>query len=218
MRSIARAALVAAAAMGSVAAPAQIYRCEEGGRSVFADKPCPGGGSVTKAAPGGTQGNLQFNVATRHYTVNGADGRAVYMAMKTQNPGGFAGWARWRVSYRYEPKEHAGQCTLAQVQVKVDGEILMPQWPQLNEARQRDQEWWRQMYAELLRHEEGHVQHGREFAMFLKERLMGMGAMPCSEVESRARQEYTRLYDNLQHRDQDYDRRTHHGLRQDNPD
>lgn len=74
---------------------------------------------------------------------------------------------------------------------------------------------YHQVFANML-HEDGHIQHGKEFAILLKERLLGLGVVPCAELDARADQTHNTLYSNLQARDAEYDRRTSHGLRQHN--
>jgi predicted secreted Zn-dependent protease len=198
-------------------ANAQIYKCGQGVDTVLTDRPCPGSGTQMKTVTGGPSGSLDFNVMTRHYAVNGPDVQSVAQSIRMSNPGGFWGWARWKVDYKYDQAESKAGCSITRVGVQVTGDILMPTWQQEKAGSSDDQQAWRRMYADLKRHEDGHVQHGREFAMLLKERLLGIGTVRCAELESRARQEYSLLYGNLQARDKEYDRRTEHGLRQDNP-
>lgn len=209
--------LFVAAALGAGGAQAQIYQCRQGGSLVFSDRPCAEGAQAVKAAPSGPQGAIRFEVPTRHYKVSAPTLTHAYMTMRANNPGGFAGWARWKVDYRYEHEESGGRCTIRSVTVHVVGDILMPDWAEEKQASAEEQSEWRAMYAALKRHEDGHIQHGREFALLLKERLLGIGTAPCAQLESRAKQEYTQLHENLQRRDAEYDRRTDHGLRQDNP-
>jgi predicted secreted Zn-dependent protease len=209
--------LVLGSVMAATVANAQLYKCSQGGAAVFTDKPCPDSGMALRGAAAGPQGSIDFQVATRHYQVSAPNVTSAYQTLKANNPDGFLGWARWKVNYRYDRSETAGLCALKQVAVHVEGDILMPEWIEEKSATEREQGIWRNMYARLKRHEDGHVQHGREFALLLKERLLGLGKVPCDELESRARQEYQLLYGNLQNRDKEYDRRTEHGLRQDNP-
>ena len=219
MRRIQLVLLAVTALCLAQAAGAQVYKCKSGNTVVFADKPCEQGGEQLKTAAGGSQGSLDFEIMTRHYPVNGANLMAAYRAMRASSPDGFAGWARWRVKYDLAKTEPSNdQCKVSGVKIRVDGDILMPEWKQEREAPQGDQLRWRTMYNGLKRHEDGHVQHGREFGMLLKERLLGLGNMPCGQLDAKAKLEYQLLYGNLNNRDREYDRRTNHGLRQDNPE
>jgi hypothetical protein len=46
------AALACLGVLAAVPAAAQVYRCEEGGRIVYSDKPCPGSGRTVYVGPG----------------------------------------------------------------------------------------------------------------------------------------------------------------------
>ena len=209
--------LVLAAALGAGGAQAQVYQCRQGGSVVFSDRPCAEGAQAVKAAASGPQGDIRFEVPTRHYKVSAPTLQHAYLSMRVNNPGGFAGWARWKVDYDLDHEEAGGRCSIRRVRVHVVGDILMPQWAEEKRVTAEEQAQWRTMYEALKRHEDGHIQHGREFALLLKERLLGIGTVPCAELKSRAQQEYTQLHGALQRRDADYDLRTDHGLRQDNP-
>jgi predicted secreted Zn-dependent protease len=161
----------------------------------------------------GVPGVIDFQISTHHYQVNGADIGAAYESLRVRGPNGFAGWARWKVDFDFSKQAVASGCIITAVTIRVVGEIAMPEWAEEKSATSADQAAWRAMYVKLKHHEDGHVQHGREFAILLKERLMGLGTVACDLLQSRAQQEYQRLYANLKDRDQEYDRRTDHGLR-----
>ncbi|MGY8903921.1 MAG: DUF922 domain-containing protein [Burkholderiales bacterium] len=213
-------ALVAGLALcWGVPAFAQIYKCALGASTVFSDQPCPDALSnpLKRTAPSGPKGQIDFQVGLRTYPVNGPNLAAAYLSMRANGPGGFAGFARWTVDYQYESKSTASGCAISSLKVNIKSDILMPNWIEEKSASTADQTAWRAMYTNLKRHEDGHVQHGREFGLLLKERLLGLGTQDCAQLQSLAQTEYQRLADNLRKRDEEYDRRTDHGLRQDNP-
>jgi predicted secreted Zn-dependent protease len=193
----------------------QVYKCNEGGVTSFSDQPCVNGDVETMnlEKDNGPRGSIDFTVSVTHYRITGNNVREAYTALRKRNPNGFAGWARWNVDFQYMPEVVESNCRIAEVTVRIAGEILMPEWIGEASAASADQAEWRRMYAQLKRHEDGHIQHGREFALLLKERLMGIGTVQCKQLQSRSVEEYQQLFTNLQFRDQEYDRRTDHGLR-----
>ena len=56
--------------------------------------------------------------------------------------------------------------------------------------------------------------HVRELALLVKERLLGIGSVPCDEVQALAQAEFERLYRHLKTRDRQYDARTGDGATQ----
>ena len=196
-------------------AHAQVYRCERGGNIEFSDQPCVVGAKESKKDYAtSASGVLDLQLTVPHYDVLGKDYESVVRSMNNNGLRGAAGLAAWKVRYTYTTKKSRDDCQIATVRVIVSGEILMPRWTGESDAPRELQRWWSNMYDKLKRHEDGHIQHGRELALLVKERLMGLGVVPCDQLQSLAQREYQSIYDNLKGRDQEYDRRTNHGLNQ----
>ncbi|MFT4195259.1 DUF922 domain-containing protein [Ottowia sp.] len=210
--------LVVCLACFAANASAQIYRCEHAGRVDFSDRPCAGGNATRQmTANSGPRIDIQFKTETDAYSVPGADLAAAYAFIRARGPGGYWAMARWNPSYTYQYARNGDTCRITAAEIKLVGHILMPEWRGKSGASATDQAKWNLMHAKLLRHEQGHIQYGREFSILLRERLAGMGFVPCTELAGRARSIYDKLLTNLRERDRDYDRRTEHGVRQDNP-
>jgi predicted secreted Zn-dependent protease len=196
---------------------AQVYRCEREGRTAFSDRPCEQGAKASQkayAAASGASSVLDLQIAVTHYDVEGRDRASLARSMKAHGPKGFHGFANWNVGYDYTTRPNRDGCEFATVRLKVSGEVLMPRWTGAASASPAMQQHWNEFYAALKRHEDGHIQHGRELALLVNERLMGMGVVPCDRVRELSQHEFQRLYDNLKSRDRDYDARTNHGRNQ----
>lgn len=196
---------------------AQVYRCEQGGKLAFSDQPCKPGAKGTQkdyAAPAVASGTMDVQIAVNHYSVQGGDYAALSQSLKANGPKGFHGLASWKIRYDYTTKRQRDGCQVNTLDVKVNGEILMPRWTDESSGPPDLQRRWSTYYAALKRHEDGHIQHGRELALIVKERLMGLGVVPCDQLKALIEREYQRLYGNLKTRDQDYDARTNHGATQ----
>jgi predicted secreted Zn-dependent protease len=194
----------------------QIYRCDRDGAVAYSDRPCEAGAksrSKTYAATG-PSGSLDLQVNTVHYDVRGHDYPSLVRSLRANGPQGFHGLARWNVAFDYNMEPRGPDCAISAVRVRVAGEILMPRWVDAESAPLALQRRWSDHYAALQRHEEGHIQHGRELALLTKERLMGLGAMDCDRLKTLARDEFQRLHANLKARDKEYDARTNHGATQ----
>jgi predicted secreted Zn-dependent protease len=197
-------------------AQAQTYRCERDGKITFSDRPCEAGAKATQKfyATSVVSGVLDLQIAVTYYAVQGHDYGSLARSLRANGPKGFHGLARWNVTYKYTTKRQRDACQIATVRIKVSGEILMPRWADEPSAPQDLQRRWSDYYAALKRHEDGHIQHGRELALLVKERLMGLGAVPCDDMQTLAQAEFQRVYGNLKARDQEYDARTNHGTTQ----
>lgn len=194
----------------------QIHRCERNGSVSYSDRPCEAGAKATQqsyavAAPSGA---LDLAVTQVHYDVTGHDYPTLIRSLRANGPRGFHGLARWKIDYHYTTTQQRQLCSISSVRLRVSGEILMPRWVDSASAPADLQRRWSEYYSALQQHEEGHVQHGRELAILVRERLMGLGAVPCDTLQKLAQSEYDRLYGNLKTRDQEYDARTNHGATQ----
>jgi predicted secreted Zn-dependent protease len=207
-------ALLALAAAG--ATQAQTYRCERDGKIAFSDRPCEAGAKSTRKdyAASGASGALDLDVAVTYYPVQGQDYASLISSLRANGPKGYHGLAAWKVSYDYTTKQRRDACQIDTVRVKIAGVILMPRWTDEPSASPDLQRRWTDYYAALKLHEDGHIQNGRELALLVKERLMGLGAVPCDQTKALAEAEFQRLYGNLKTRDREYDARTNHGATQ----
>ena len=211
-----RAALLALLLLHATA-HAQVYRCEQNGKLAFSDQPCKPGAKGTQkdyAPPTAATGTLDLQVPVAYYTVQGRDYDTLAQSLKANGPKGFHGLASWKLRYDYTTKKQRDGCRIDTVKVKVDGEILMPKWADEQAAPPDLQSRWRAYYEALKRHEDGHVQHGRELALLVKERMMGLGTVPCESMKALTEGEFQRLSANLRKRDEEYDVRTQHGATQ----
>lgn len=105
-------------------------------------------------------------------------------------------------------------CQIATVHLTVTGEILMPRGEDKGTASSDLQQRWARYYDALKLHEEGHIQNGKELAFLVRERVLGLGTLPCERLLEVAEGEYQRIYSNLKSRDREYDVRTNHGATQ----
>ena len=198
------------------AAHGQIYRCERDGTVTYSDRPCAAGAKSSSKdyAWSGPSGALDLQVSVVHYDVRGLDYPSLIRSVRANGPKGFHGLAKWNVAFDNSMEPRGRDCAISAVRVRVTGEILMPRWVDAAAAPLDLQRRWNDHYAALQRHEDGHIQHGRELAILVKERLMGLGVMACDRLNALARGESQRLYENLKLRDKEYDARTNHGATQ----
>lgn len=180
---------------------------------MFSDRPCGADAKVIKVDSGSDAGvgAISMQIAIKHYPLHGHDYKTMQGSGLQNGPQGYSGMARWRVSYNYSTKKTMNDCEIDSIRTTVAGSILMPNWVDEASADPGLRRRWRRYYDALMRHEEGHIQHGRELALLVNARLLGLGSMPCDEMKTRMKSEYDRVYQNLLGRDREYDARTNHG-------
>jgi predicted secreted Zn-dependent protease len=180
-------------------------------------------GSTDRALPG-----VDVRVRGRPYSIHGSSVRTIGQSLRTQAPRvdgtAYHGYTRWSLTWRGDRRRSAGRvggrtpqpgrCVLEDVRVRLTVEMTLPTWHAPSDAPSRLVRQWRAYRFRLDRHEHGHRVIGEHAAQALRQRLEGLAAPSCAQLEARGdtlRQRITRRY----HRqDAAYDRRTRHGRAQ----
>lgn len=198
-----------------------VHRCEQHGKVAYSQLPCEAGQLGKKVdikTVDIASSQLLSQLVWKTYDVYGTDYSSLIRSLAVNGPkvngSSFHGMARWNVSYKYETKAAAKQCKFSQFELKIAGEILMPSWRDESNAPADLRQRWSRYYSALKAHEEGHVQHGNELALRVREHLLGLGNFDCAASADLAQREFERIYNNVKDRDREYDQRTQHGATQ----
>jgi predicted secreted Zn-dependent protease len=198
-----------------------VHRCTKEGQTVYSQFPCEAGQQTKKVdvkLADIASSQLLSELVWKTYDVTGVDYSGLVRSLAAHGPQfngkSFHGLAKWNVSYRYETQVAGRQCKFSHIELKIAGEILMPNWRDEAKASTELRQRWSKYYAALKAHEEGHVQHGKELALRLREHFLGLGNFECAEAGGLAQRAFDRIYSNLKDRDRDYDQRTQHGATQ----
>lgn len=193
----------------TMSANAAVFQCAPG---IYTDKPCADGkGKTIAVQPNAATSDITFVLLLTTYPVHGVTYYEVNTMMHKMNQ--FQGFTRWTVHKRFETRPTNKGCAIHKLQIDVTSNILMPDWPELPYAQEQDRYQWNRMWNALKAHEDGHAQHGHEFGILLREKLLGIGPQPCEQLSAIADQTVQRLRYAIQNRDAEYDARTNHGLR-----
>ena len=168
---------------------------------------------ITAARAEITEQNLQ-----RPYTVDAQPGESVRQALNRATPIAvngqrFHGYTRWNVRWTFRWwREPSGRCTITEVQTHLRTEV---QLPQLRTATPAQQAVFDRYLPALSRHEQGHVQFGRDAAQAIDEGIARLPAVEdCATLERTANALGHRLLREHTDREKAYDQRTAHGATQ----
>lgn len=198
-----------------------VHRCEQNGKTIYSQFPCAQNQKakqIDMKATDVASSQLISNLVWKTYDVDGKDYGSLLRSLAVNGPKAndksFHGLAKWRVGYKYETKLSGRACKFSRITLTLDGEILIPVWRDEASAPAHLREHWGRYYAALKAHEEGHIQHGKELALRLREQFLGVGDFECNEVAALAQREFETTYNSLKNRDEEYDQRTQHGATQ----
>lgn len=100
------------------------------------------------------ESRVQVKQRLTHYDICGHTGQELLEQMNQLGPEGWHGLTRWQIKAR--PVSQANQRTGYTVCLEV--ELILPRWGGSRWASEKLKGGWRQFYAKLLAHEQGHVE------------------------------------------------------------
>lgn len=156
--------------------------------------------------------------ADRPYAVYAQPGDTLRQALNAATPitvdgQRFHGHTRWKVRWNFRWRHDAsGACRITEVTTRLQTEV---QLPQLRGGNAEQRALFGRYLRALSRHEQGHVQFGRDAARAIDEGIAALPTAPnCATLERQANDLGQRLLREHSEREKQYDRDTHHGASQ----
>lgn len=125
----------------------------------------------------------------------------------------FHGHAHWDVRWTFRwSRDASGRCRITEVTTRLRSEV---QLPELRRATPDQRALFDRYLPALSRHEQGHVQFGRDAARAIDQGIAQLPAAPdCATLERQANALGHRLLREHTERERQYDRDTRHGASQ----
>lgn len=189
-----------------------------GRRSRFGVRARAGLAAVLLAAlPAALAAVLEEHVQ-RPYPVHARPDESLRQALQAATPivengRRFHGYTRWTVRWTYRWwRESDGRCRITDVTVRLRSEV---QLPELRTASPAQRAVFERYLRALSRHEDGHVQFGRDAAQAIDQGIAALPVAPdCPTLERQANALGQRLLDDHVARERQYDQTTGHGVSQ----
>lgn len=161
--------------------------------------------------------NPTVAIHNRYYPVTGATIEGIRNQMEQSGPSSngnrFFGSVQWQVTWDAQWRPVGHQCQVTKANIRTDITYTLPQWQPTQRPAQAVQQQWSRFYSALKLHEDGHREHGVEVSRALLEKLQGrLGNCQTMQQDLNAIANQTiQAYNQA---DQEYDRRTQHGVTQ----
>ena len=195
--------LVVAVIALSASANASIFKCTDG---TYQDKPCTAGMEKSlDEAPKGIPIKIEFIETSSTYAITQKDVRAVDAELQQQQWLAYNSSRGFSITTTTEQKD--GKCRITEATLRLTNDNHLPNWLYYSDADQPTRRWWDRMMSNTVRHENTHRQISKEFLMFLKEKIAGIGPQPCDRLPYRIKQEEAQGWINLTERQANFDRR-----------
>ncbi|WP_232727889.1 DUF922 domain-containing Zn-dependent protease [Acidovorax sp. 69] len=177
-----------------------------------------GGVLAVLVCGGSAQASVTQEHTLRPYPVRAQPGETLRQALNaatpiTVNAQRFHGHTRWDVRWTFRWwREASGRCTLTEVTTRLRTEV---QLPELRSATPAQQAVFDRYLPALSRHEQGHVQFGRDAALAIDQGIAALPVAPdCATLEREANALGQRQLRDHAEREKQYDRDTRHGASQ----
>ena len=163
---------------------------------------------------------VEVNEASEQYAIRGKTAHDLRQEMRAKGPPGaggrrFDGYTKWDVDWRYWYRQRGGMCTIDRVQIKVKITTTLPVWQNEQDADDQTRTRWHRYREALVRHEDGHRQHGLAAARDVDRTLKALAAeKSCDALGAKANESAKAIIGGYNQRDLDYDRDTNHGATQ----
>lgn len=157
-----------------------------------------------------------LQIDTTYYTVRGGSVEDLRSQVKTLGPqkGGkrYDAGTEYQIRWRYRSVTANGICRFDSVVVHLNVKFIYPRWVIPPSASERLVQTWRRYSANLLRHEDGHLDLAltgcREILKAIKEIHP---EITCRSIEGKADSFAEAIVANVQKKQVEYDRITDHG-------
>ena len=154
-----------------------------------------------------------------YYDVGGTASAQIRAEMNKLGPVGtdnkrYDAKTTWSVRYRLSPRTIPGGCEI-RAEVSARFFYTMPRWTNLDKASASVSRRWREYYAALLVHEEGHARLARQAATTIQDAFTKLpGNVPCPTLREQHVQVYNIVLEEFRRRQKAYDEETQHGRTQ----
>jgi len=153
-----------------------------------------------------------------YYDVHGSSYAELHADMRRQGPKingtSFVGETFSPMSWTWRTESlSGGTCSLREVRVAVNAEILLPRWTPPPGVDSSVVTEWKRFIAALETHEAGHKDISARAGREIQDQLRGMSG-PCSQVSMRANDLARAISDRANVEQKAYDAETRHGLTQ----
>ncbi|MES2947439.1 MAG: DUF922 domain-containing protein [Pseudomonadota bacterium] len=195
--------LAAAAIAIAASANASIFKCTDG---TYQDKPCETGTEKSLSeAPKGIPITIEFIETSSTYDITQPNIYAVSAELREQQWIAYNSSKGFRITTKIEEKDK--KCRITEATLRLTNDNHLPNWLYYSQADQKTKQYWDRKMANTVRHENTHRQISKEFLLFLKEKIAGIGPQPCDTLPHRIKEEERKGWVNLTERQANFDRR-----------
>jgi predicted secreted Zn-dependent protease len=164
-------------------------------------------------------GQSSFVWTTNYYLVTGSNFHQIRESMDLARPpritAPMLALTEWRMSWRFSVVPSTGGCRCASFSTRLVITNTLPRWTPPTNATPELKAAWQRIFKNLAQHEAGHSQIALAALAETHRRVKELPDDPdCQGLRTRVNALIRSVIENYRIIDQDYDKRTEHGMRQ----
>ncbi|WP_419788212.1 DUF922 domain-containing protein [Pseudodesulfovibrio sp.] len=161
--------------------------------------------------PALAKAEVTVSTSEKYYIVQGHTQAEILRSLHKHN-GKYAALTHTTFKYSYTARQRGKICTITDAKVFLH--ILYTYPRQVGAMDGPTRKWWKKALKKLTAHELIHGQIARKAAHELERELIGIHNEPCSAFKGIVKARANRIFQENRRRQQEYDRLTKHGLKQ----
>lgn len=127
----------------------------------------------------------------------------------------YSGFTEWRVNWNYKWKSSKGACQVTHASTTLQVTYTMPRVAKGKVVSKQVYRTFKSYYSSLMKHEEGHMQHGLLAAKEIENALLNLGAFnSCEKLKVRVKVQSENIIKKYKVISEQYDKETNHGMSQ----
>lgn len=195
--------LAAAVITIAASANASIFKCTDG---TYQDKPCATGTEKSLSeVPNGIPIKIEFTETSSTYDITQTNVYGLWAELRQQEWFAYNSSRGFSVITKTDRKDE--QCWITEATLRLSNDNHLPNWLHYAAADEKSKKYWDRQLERAVQHENTHRQIAKEFLVFLRERIAGIGPQPCDKLPLRIKEEEAQGWLNLRERQANFDRR-----------
>ena len=149
---------------------------------------------------------------SQYYSIEGTTAEELIQQMSHKGPFGYSGYAKWDIKIKYTWNDIGHLCVLTSSGVDLNILYTLPKWSNKSRGEVELQRSWDIYYTNLMKHENGHGEHGELAYKEIKKGFSRISSREnCRQLEQALRTVTDNAIAKYAQKDVDYDQHTGHG-------
>ena len=156
-------------------------------------------------------GQVERNVRTQYYDVEGRTARELLQALRAKRPDDYFGETAYQISFEYRTRRQGNLCTLVDPVVRLEVVMTLPRWQPGHGVSQVLKQDWAHFIRRLEQHEGQHLRLAEQGAQEVQN-VLATAQGSCATLGTFVGERAQRIMERYDRLNRAYDTRTENGM------